>query len=329
MVGWRRRPGESREARARREAAGPQSTAHEHDRRLRLGCERLANLAESAPRPAIRESGDSQRRICACVEHAADAWRDEQRLGGDAECELDCERGTRELPACVAPARLTGGSDEAQLTILRRGDPSAKLDRRPIVLPATKRHQNNTSGILDRATHEEADVARGSVNTSRTTGSASRAAGASRSRRSTSCSRAMRTMSAAGALLVKAAALALTPVVISRSRCSSRSAFARPSSPPSATARAITRARRGRRASGSARESRLSTAPSRGGGDQDRRAGARSRGSSSRLLPQDRRFERAELPIRVRCRSRRPVRGVLLDTRRVHLPGARRGTARA
>ena len=83
---------------------------------------------------------------------------DEQRLGGYAEGALCRERGAREQAAGVAVDLSRAG--EAERNVQGACEPGAELDRRPVVLGSSERHEHGPGGQCVVAGDEHADVAR-------------------------------------------------------------------------------------------------------------------------------------------------------------------------
>ena len=118
-------------------------------------------VAEALAMPPRRQPDDEETGVTARFQHALFARPRQQRLRRDAEDPLDGERAVGEQAARVALALLRhgGGAGEAEQRAVGGGEPRAELDRRPVVLRSSERHENRTL-LRSVSAGEQSHVAR-------------------------------------------------------------------------------------------------------------------------------------------------------------------------
>src|SRR6266511_1012231 len=142
------RPGEARERRRGREAAGTQAPADEQRGGAGFFGEPEASRAETLALPSRREPDDEQTGFAARLQNAFLTRRCQQRLGRDAQDALNGERAVREQAARVALALLRhrGCTCKPEFDAVGASEPGAELDRRPVVVGSAEGDEHGTRG---------------------------------------------------------------------------------------------------------------------------------------------------------------------------------------
>ena len=132
------------------------------------GCGRTEGDLRSRPAqplasPALGETDYEQPRALRERHHSSAARRREKRLGSDAGGPLDDQRRIGEKAAGVAPVLSGAGGCTHQLQCLSRraSDPGAELERCPVVLGRSERHDDRPGAERTSRLDEHCDVARG------------------------------------------------------------------------------------------------------------------------------------------------------------------------
>jgi hypothetical protein len=161
LLGKRRpkRPGETREALARRQASWPEAATDEERRRKSVGGERATDPAEAASPPPLRKADHDGTGVVRCGEHIRRRWCEEHRLDGDSEHALHGKRRAGERTARV-PFHAFGRAGEPQRHLLRVCEPGADLDSRPVVVAAGEEDEDRSFRRRPSAADVDRDVAR-------------------------------------------------------------------------------------------------------------------------------------------------------------------------